>query len=788
MRTAFIDTETLGLYSPMVTLQYKFSDDDQEPQLYCPWTNPASRTIKLIEKIVESRVVAHNLTFDWQKLQQFYCGLKQVGKITCGRDFRPIDHVFDMAEGIYAGRNEYCLKPRAAVCTLLLCQKQLGGTSLATKEIRVRKVPMDVAGYVVDMLNKRTDLPEIMFARRKNGGKWDIAQSDAGDAWADVALRFAPSNALKDVSRYVLDVADTQKLGQDIAMPPFPYECGYAPYATLLRDENRTGWFTKDEKPLWPRMLQLHLDFWWTEGSPQMKYALDDIVLLEKLYVHLGSPDTDFDSELSCQVSVCRTAGFKIEQDKLEDAVEISQKVVDSSPVNVDSPNQVREYIQQALDPMEVHVVAESCDKVTLKKLTTAFVLDEPEECCTEGCPRCDGQKELPAGPMPVAIRADKILDVRKHAKRLQLYRKLEVAKGAFPSFRVIGTKSGRMSGADGLNYHGIDGSREIREIFSLADRDGWVVSGGDMNSQELAVAAAVMNDKNLSDDIGEGRSLHAVFAASASGLPYEQIMKNKEDKSTPEANWYKKAKICVYAILYGAASFNIAQTLGVEPEEAEQIILDFFKKYPYMAQTRKQVKESLEALRSDVDGHLQVVKPKQTYIDSVFGFRREFVTEYAVMEILFAAMKDVHKEMKSIKGECVRKEEKGKQTYASAVSSALYGSVFSLQGKILRAALNHTIQSAGRTITLRVQKRIWDEVQPCGVHPFKIKLLSVHDEIITTSPPSECPKIRYAVAAEMADLCKTVPLLSLDWAEDVGSWHGVKAWEDNLLRCGWEG
>lgn len=786
MRTAYIDTETLGLYSPMVTLQYKFSDDDNGPTLYCPWRNPASKTIELIEKIVDSRVVAHNLTFDWQKLQQFYCALKQVSKYTNGRDFLPINHIDDMARGIYAGRNEYCLKPLAAVCTLLLCQKQLGGTSLATKEIRVRKIPADVAGYVVDMLNARTNLPEIMFARRRGGGKWDIAQSDAGDAWSDVALRFGPSNALKDVAKYVLGVEDTQKLGEDIEMPMFPKECGYAPYAVLLRDESREGWIAKDGKKLWPEMLLTHLDFWHEPYSPQLKYALDDIVLLERLYNHLGSPETDFDSELSCQVSVCRTAGFKIEQDKLQDAVAISQAVVDSSPVNVDSPNQVREFIQAALDPMEAHVVAESCDKVTLKKLTTAFVLDEPEECCDKGCERCDGQKVLPAGPMPVANRAAKILDVRKHAKRLQLYRKLEVAKAAFPSFRVIGTKSGRMSGADGLNYHGIDGSREIREIFSLADKDGWVVSGGDFDSQELAVAAAVMNDKNLSDDIGEGRSLHAVFAASASGLPYEQIMKYKEDKATPEANWYKKAKICVYAILYGAASFNIAQTLGVEPEEAENIILDFFKKYPYMAQTRKQVKESLEALRSDVDGHLQIVEPKQTYIDSVFGFRREFSTEYDVMKILFAAMKDVHKQMKDVKGECIRKEEKGKQTYASAVSSALYGAVFSLQGKILRAALNHTIQSAGRTITLRVQKRIWDEVQPCGVHPFRIKLMSVHDEIITVSEPRQTDLIRYAVSAEVNDLCKTVPLLSLEWATDVNHWYGVKSAEG--VRLGWQG
>jgi len=95
---------------------------------------------------------------------------------------------------------------------------------------------------------------------------------------------------------------------------------------------------------------------------------------------------------------------------------------------------------------------------------------------------------------MPVVNRFNHSLDDRKHRKRLQLFDKLRVARAAYPSFRVIGTKSGRMSGADGLNYHGIDGSRAIREIFTMGNEcepDGtpWVVSGGDMNSQELAIA-----------------------------------------------------------------------------------------------------------------------------------------------------------------------------------------------------------------------------------------------------------------------------------------------------------
>jgi hypothetical protein len=65
---------------------------------------------------------------------------------------------------------------------------------------------------------------------------------------------------------------------------------------------------------------------------------------------------------------------------------------------------------------------------------------------------------------------------------------------------------------------------------------------------------------------------------------------------------------------------------------------------------------------------------------------------------------------------------------------------------------------------------------------------MSVYDEIETTSPPEYVETIQQAIQDEMRLLCETVPLLSLDWASDVGSGYGVKAAEDNLVRWGWEG
>lgn len=780
MQTAYFDTETLGLYGPPAIIQYAF--DDEDPIMYNPWLESAGRTRNLIRRVVASRAVAHNITFDWQKLHGLWAGLADFADTEI-----PIADVSRYVRSEFIHRSHACLKPAAAVCTLLVCQKELGGSALAAKQIRVRKVPAHAAELLCGLLNSKTDLPPILFARQKTKREpWTVGENDEGMGWKDIVLNFAPSNGLKEVSRYVLGAQDTQKIGAEVLPPVMPDEIGYCPYVHVLAQRMECH-----DMKLWPDLLQDHIDFWNNDPNA-VRYALDDITLLRNLDVHLGKRDTDFDSEIACQVASCRMAGFSIDNQKLSEELEKSQQILNTREVNVDSTIQVRSFLAECLDPLEQEVVMHGCDKSVLKSIVKEYVATEREDCCGEGCGYCEGKGYIEAGPLPVARRASHILKIRKHKKRMQLYSKLDLAGEAYPSFRVIGAKSGRMSGADGLNYHGIDGSKEIREVFTLAEGD-WVVSGGDMNSQELAIAAAVMKDESLGDVLRNNKKLHAIFAASASGLPYEQIMQYADDKTRIESKLYAQGKVCAYSIMYGASAFNVSQTMNCMIDEAQAYIDGFFDRFPHMAETRKLVKRKFTVLTSDENNRMVLRQPEQNYIESAFGFRRSFQTELDVMLCIRDAMQEINMwrnerpELAAVLNQAVvRKEKKGIQKTAGALSSALYACIFSLQGKILRAAMNHLIQSAGRTCTLRVQKRIWDEVQPQGIHPFEVKLMSVHDEIATVSPKRNCEKITYAVKDEMAKLTETIPLLSLDWATDVGSWYGVKSCNTGLVRCGW--
>ncbi|MFT7971854.1 hypothetical protein, partial [Salmonella enterica] len=61
----------------------------------------------------------------------------------------------------------------------------------------------------------------------------------------------------------------------------------------------------------------------------------------------------------------------------------------------------------------------------------------------------------------------------------------------------------------------------------------------------------------------------------------------------------------------------------------------------------------------------------------------------------------------------------------AGAIASALYGAAYSIQNGVIRASNNHLIQSAGRTITVGLQQKIWS-LQPSGIHEFKVKPMSI--------------------------------------------------------------
>ena len=68
------------------------------------------------------------------------------------------------------------------------------------------------------------------------------------------------------------------------------------------------------------------------------------------------------------------------------------------------------------------------------------------------------------------------------------------------------------MAGTDGLNAQGIINSKYVRSCFTLQD-PGTQLDGGDFESFEVCISAAVYKDKGLEDDLKSGKKIHALLA-----------------------------------------------------------------------------------------------------------------------------------------------------------------------------------------------------------------------------------------------------------------------------------
>jgi hypothetical protein len=76
--------------------------------------------------------------------------------------------------------------------------------------------------------------------------------------------------------------------------------------------------------------------------------------------------------------------------------------------------------------------------------------------------------------------------------------------------------------------------------------------------------------------------------------------------------------------------------------------------------------------------------------------------------------------------------------------------------------------------LTKKLQARIWEH-QPVGAHSWRVRTLNVHDEPVCAHIPSLKETIKKTVVSFIEEYRSVVPLLSMEWKQDVSGWEGVK-------------
>ena len=733
----YYDTETCGFKGPMVLLQYAVNEGPI--QLVNIWKQPVEETLELIECMLQDTNCAFNLVFDHFQLCKIYGMFELLPNHTkCPQDYLDELTTQEWHDIEKRARDVKCLKPKNCFDVMLHARKGPYQSTMDRKDIWVKRVPTAIAQQLADTLEELIPLKKIYFSgfKDKNRKHWQVediidAEGEVVTNLKNIVLRFRASSALKNlaVDALGLDENDVLRFGTiGVDKHYYPNEDKYVPYGSD-----------------WVGKIIHHINYW--AFNPLAKqYAGDDVKYVRELYHYFGDPPVgDADSELAAMVAAVRWKGFSVDCGKLSELATQARAKAENIPT---APSTAKKYLIQHMNEFERSIIQESTKKVVLQEVAK--------------------WKDHPA-----AKAARDILQARQALKEVELYDKLIAAERFHAGFRIIGTKSTRMSGSDGLNPQGIKKDGKVRSCFGLAP-DGMILCGGDFDAFEVSLAEAIYNDAELRKVLLSGKKLHALFAMSMyPGSTYEEIMEeNKRDEFDPQyvnGTRYKDGKQGVFGKIYGGDYNTMVQKLGLSEEVAKQAEANFERQFPGIAKARMRIQDMFCCMTQPNGIGSQVIwKEPKDYIESIFGFRRYFTLENKICKALYDLAQNPPKEWRNIRGKIIRRERT--QTISGATMSGLYAAAFNIQSQNMRAASNHEIQSPGATITKEVQNAIWSH-QPIGIHDFKVMPLNIHDEIMTAVAPELVNQVKETVEAKVESYRDRVPLIALEWKAGLKSW-----------------
>lgn len=744
-KLCFLDTETCGFHGIAVLLQYAM--DDGEIYLYELWKEPFSRTLRLLEAIATRDLVGFNLSFDafhLCKISTIWAAV--VDQFPLFADEIPEKHqdLVELCE--LDGRDGKCWKPRASCDIMLWCRKNQYQTLMRRPDIRIRRVPVQLAYVLAEELEERIDIPDIYFAKfKERDARWRVMDIEEEVYFKDVVLKFNAAGGLKYLAEHALGIKPDAKF-EDIELDPVwrPDEIGYAPHISGSKAK-----FGADCLH-WGRAVHKHIEHWHSEPDAR-EYAKNDIVYTRGMYYHIDAPEPgDDDSELACMVAAVRWHGFEIDLEGIKELRVGAKAVVEDAPINVNKPTDVKLYLGEVMDELEYILIADS----TRKEILTE-IISSP-----------DWQEDNPAA----VERCQKILDIKIAAKEVELYDKLLLAGRLHASLNVIGTKSSRMSGGGGLNVQGIKKAKFVRRKFPMC-WEGTVLCGGDFDSYEVTLADAVYDDKELRDSLLSGKKIHGMFGTALyPGKTYEEILASE---GHPTNDMYSKAKQGVFALIYGGNANTLCKNLGIPFEDAEAAYAAWLEMFPGIGAAMARISSRFMALQQPggLGTGIAWVEPDD-FIVTKAGFKRYFTLENMVAKTLYELAQKPPKKWKEVKIKVARRDRL--QTASGAAQSALYGAAFSILSAVVRAAANHEIQCLGATICKQVQRAVWD-IQPAGVHPFRVAPLNIHDEILSATDPDYVDEVARAIEEAVESHRSMVPLIGITWNLCQDNWADKK-------------
>ncbi|MFH1319066.1 MAG: DNA polymerase I [Bacteroidota bacterium] len=171
--------------------------------------------------------------------------------------------------------------------------------------------------------------------------------------------------------------------------------------------------------------------------------------------------------------------------------------------------------------------------------------------------------------------------------------------------YNQIVTRTGRLS-SDKPNLQNIpirtERGREVRKAFVPEDED-YILLSADYSQIELRIIAALSKDQGMINAFIQGKDIHAATASKVYNVSIDEI--------TGEMR--RNAKMVNFGIIYGISAFGLSQRLNIPRKEAENIIEQYFNKYPKI---KEYMEKTIEFAREH--GYVETIKGRRRYLRNI--------------------------------------------------------------------------------------------------------------------------------------------------------------------------
>ena len=283
----------------------------------------------------------------------------------------------------------------------------------------------------------------------------------------------------------------------------------------------------------------------------------------------------------------------------------------------------------------------------------------------------------------------DKLLEYAKALKLLNTYVEGIETRMRYniihPSFLQHGTTSGRYASRN-PNFQNLP-RKDKRIKACIVARPGMVFVGADYSQLEPRVFASVSQDEKLLKSFKDKDDFYSVIGAEVFNRQGYSLKKDAPGSfSVLFPDERDQSKGIALSSTYGTTAPKMAPALGIEIDEAQHIIDNYFKKFPSV---QKMMLESHEQVKEN------------GYVTNLFGRPRRIPLAKNI-----------------------------KQVYGNTKHSELPYDARNM----LNLAVNHRIQSTAASIMNRAAIAVYYEARRLGWNKIRI-VLQVHDELILEGP-----------------------------------------------------